>query len=284
MGCSCFGAGVLNIPLPNGLVPQAPVHTDSVTVYSTSLDPQPLADGTKLNEPVVVATEVKEQRLSAFIMGLALVGTMTGPLLVVLHTIPRGVFGGVFFVVGYGGIEGSGITQKILHLLREPRFVPSNEPLLSVSKKKIIEYLAWQALGISTTVAISQTLGAIGFPVLITAMIPLRWLYLPRRFSVHDLRVLDAPTATSDVVLASMGGRPTMPEERLEAKPAAEAGDVDASADALEKTKRDNSDNNVLMASGTSLRSAGSRTVSGEDRTAEVEAREEKESKGDFSV
>jgi hypothetical protein len=33
-------------------------------------------------------------------MGLALIGTMTGPLLVVLHTMPLALFAGVFFVVG----------------------------------------------------------------------------------------------------------------------------------------------------------------------------------------
>ena len=33
-------------------------------------------------------------------MGLAIIGTMTGPLLVVLHTIPRSLFAGVFLVVG----------------------------------------------------------------------------------------------------------------------------------------------------------------------------------------
>ena len=258
MGCSCFGAGVLNIPLPNGLVPQAPVHTDSVTVYSTSLNPNPLADGTHLNEPVVLATEVKEQRLSAFIMGLALLGTMTGPLLVVLHTIPRGLFGGVFIVVGYGGLESSGITTKLLYLAREPRFVPSSEPLLAVSHKKIIEYLAWQALGIATTVAISQTIAAIGFPVLIIALIPLRWLYLPRRFSARELRVLDAPTASSEVVLASMGGRPEMPEDRLE-------------------EEKEEGEGGVIGASGNSARSTGRETVSGveEDEVIRTKGKEE---------
>lgn len=216
MGCSCFAAGVLNIPLPNGLIPQAPVHTDSVTVYETYLDEHKLENGTALNQPKVVATSVKEQRLSSFLMGLALVGTMTGPLLIVLHTIPRGLFGGVFFVVGWGGLQGSGITTKLLYLIREPRFVRSDEPLLTVSNKKILLYVGFQALGIVTTVAISLTIAAIGFPVLIIALIPLRWLYMPRLFTVKELSVLDAPTATADVVLASMGGRPEMPEVRLE--------------------------------------------------------------------
>ena len=216
MGCSCFGAGILNIPLPNGLVPQAPVHTDAVTVYDTELDECILQSGVALNYPKVVAREVKEQRLSSFVMGLAFLGTMTGPLLIVLHTIPRGLFAGVFFVVGWAGIEGSGITEKLIYLLKETRFVRSDELLLKVRTKKILLYLLFQGLGIATTVAISQTIAAIGFPVLIIALIPLRWLYLPHLFTAEELRILDAPTATGEAVLASLGGRPEMPEDKSE--------------------------------------------------------------------
>lgn len=50
----------------------------------------------------MIATEVVEQRLSHFMMGLVIIGTMTGPLLIVLHTIPRSLFAGVFLVVGVG--------------------------------------------------------------------------------------------------------------------------------------------------------------------------------------
>lgn len=88
--------------MPNGLVPQAPVHTDSLTVYETKLKIIPTSEGedTEIRRPVVVATQVVEQRISHLLMGLALIGTMTGPLLVVIHTMPAAVFAGVFFVVG----------------------------------------------------------------------------------------------------------------------------------------------------------------------------------------
>lgn len=88
--------------MPNGLVPQAPVHTDSLTVYETELRIIATDEGNdaELRQPIVRAAAVVEQRVSHFLMGLALIGTMTGPLLVVLHTMPAAVFGGVFFVVG----------------------------------------------------------------------------------------------------------------------------------------------------------------------------------------
>merc|ERR1712093_767484 len=63
-------------------------------------------------------------------MGLGIIGTMTGPLLIVLHTMPRAIFCGVFFVVGWGSIESNGITKKLLFLMSERRFVQQAEPLL----------------------------------------------------------------------------------------------------------------------------------------------------------
>ena len=149
-------------------------------------------------------------------MGLAIIGTMTGPLLHVLHVIPDALFAGVFFVVGWGGLEGNGIMAKILYLIREPRFVQPSEPLLQIPKARIAFYLFWQISGITVTVGMSQTIAAIGFPVLITALIPLRWKILPMMFTTRELRILDAPTADNDVVLASLGGRPRVPGDNTD--------------------------------------------------------------------
>ena len=100
---------------------------------------------------------------------------------------------------------------KILYLIREPRFVRTDEPLLQLPQTRIASYLFWQILGITITVGMSHTIAAIGFPVLITALIPLRWKFLPMIFNARELAIMDAPTADNDVVLASLGGKPRMP-------------------------------------------------------------------------
>jgi hypothetical protein len=95
-------------------VPQAPVHTDSLTVYETGLEVTETKDGGgEIRKPFVKATAVVEQRVSHFLMGMAIWGTMTGPLLIVLHTMPAAVFAGVFFVVGVRIISSS----PFLHML-----------------------------------------------------------------------------------------------------------------------------------------------------------------------
>ncbi|PVH96777.1 anion exchange family protein [Periconia macrospinosa] len=208
LGCTTFVAGVIGLPMPNGLVPQAPVHTDSLTVYETHVDIIKMNE-TSSHQPRVHAIAVIEQRMSHFIMGLALWGTMTGPLLIVLHTMPAAVFAGVFFVVGWGSIESNGILQKLVHLQSEERFIQPDNPLAHVPRRKVTLYVLLQILGVAVTVAISQTIAAIGFPVLIIALIPFRTFIMPKWFSSKELFALDALTANNRAVLASLGGRPT---------------------------------------------------------------------------
>ncbi|KAE8849884.1 hypothetical protein PTNB73_01108 [Pyrenophora teres f. teres] len=209
LGCTCFVGGIIGLPLPNGLVPQAPVHTDSLTVYETKLEITETKDGGEIRKPVVKATAVVEQRVSHFLMGMAIWGTMTGPLLIVLHTMPAAVFAGVFFVVGWGSIESNGIVSKALYLVSERRFLQGDEPLNTVSRKKIMLFIGLQIFGVACTVAISQTIAAIGFPVLIIALIPLRTFLVPKWFSEYELDVLDALTADNPSVLVSFGGTPS---------------------------------------------------------------------------
>ncbi|QIX01394.1 hypothetical protein AMS68_006911 [Peltaster fructicola] len=223
LGCTCFIGGIIGIPLPNGLVPQAPVHTDACTEYRDNLvkskeKDEDSTDETIHHKKIVVAEKVAEQRVSHFIMALGLVGMMTGPLLHVLATIPRALFAGVFFVVGWPGIYGNQMTANMFFVFKERRFIDPGEPRLRIRKWRIAYYVFFQAFGVAISVAISQTIGAIGFPVIIIALIPLRWVVLPRIFTEEELLILDAPTADADVVLASMGGRPELPEVRLAEK------------------------------------------------------------------
>lgn len=138
------------------------MHTDCMTNYRSVLKVIKTDDGGDIYQQEVIPESVVEQRISHFLMGLAILGTMTGPLLIVLHLIPRALFAGVFFVVGWGGLEGNGIMAKIIYLLREPRFVQPDEPLLQIPKRKVMLYLFWQVFGITATVGVSQTIAGIG--------------------------------------------------------------------------------------------------------------------------
>ena len=172
-------------------MPQAPVHTDACTWYSEHAveirTTKSVSDSNSAPQVIIekqtTADKVAEQRLSHLIKGFAIIGTMTGPLLVVLGLMPRAIFSGVFFVVGWGSIESNGIITKLLYLLREPRFRQPYDPLEKVLKKQIAHFVGWQLFGWAASIAISQTIGAIGFPVIICSLIPLRWMLFPRWFT-----------------------------------------------------------------------------------------------------
>ncbi|KAK4901903.1 hypothetical protein LTR49_027176 [Elasticomyces elasticus] len=220
LGYTSFVAGVIGIPLPNGLVLQAPVHPEGCTVYEDELVTRKItAEGSDdprvLHEKVVRATEVKEQRVSHLLMGLAFVGLMTGPLLKVLHTMPRALFAGIFLHVGWGFIEDSHITANLMYIMQQHHYIEPGERRAQLKKSRIVLHEATRILGVLASVAISQTIAAIGFPIIIIALIPVRWITLPRVFTEQELLIMDQPTAEAPVVTASFGGQPERPETIL---------------------------------------------------------------------
>ncbi|KAG8158949.1 hypothetical protein KVR01_011392 [Diaporthe batatas] len=215
LGLTTGVAGLLGIPFPNGLIPQAPFHTESLcvtkVVHSDSGENSAGAGaddegGDRKGHWELRRTHVVEQRVSNLAQGLLTLGTMTGPLLVVLHLIPQGVLAGLFFIMGYQALEGNGVTAKILFLLRDSELTPSASPLRRVRRRsRVWLFVGLALLGFGATFAITQTVAAVGFPVFIIALIPARALLLPRLFTPQELAVLDAPTA-SPFTMESVGG------------------------------------------------------------------------------
>jgi hypothetical protein len=108
----------------------------------------------------------------------------------------------------WGSIESNGILAKFMYLISERRFLQRDNPIHTISRTKIWLFIGIQIFAVACTVAISQTIAAIGFPVLIIALIPLRTFLMPKWFTRHELTVLDALTANNPAVLVSFGGTP----------------------------------------------------------------------------
>ncbi|KAK0742260.1 HCO3 transporter family-domain-containing protein [Apiosordaria backusii] len=210
LGLTTGVAGLLGLPFPNGLIPQAPFHTESLcvteVVTSSSSSSSSTSSSDDNGKPVLKATHVVEQRVSNLAQGLITLIAMTGPLLSVLHLIPQGVLAGLFFIMGFQALEGNGITLKLLYLLQEKRLTPGNHPLRACPDKKIWLFVGLELLGFAATFAITQTVAAVGFPVFIILLIPVRAVVLPRWLSEGELGVLDGPTA-SEFTMVSCGGR-----------------------------------------------------------------------------
>lgn len=213
LGITTLVAGFIGIPFPNGLVPQAPVHTDSCAIMryskaemhgseSHETESSQSSQEEQLKGPVI--SRILEQRWTHFGMGLLLFGMLTRPLLVALSVVPRAVFAGVFITVGWSSIESNPITVRTVGLLRDPITMPT------ARKRATVLFLFLQWITVAAEVAISQTIAAIGFPIIILLLIPLRWTWMLRWFSMEELAQLDTPTAEADVVLDSFGGPPAI--------------------------------------------------------------------------
>ncbi|KAF6819815.1 anion exchange protein 4 protein [Colletotrichum sojae] len=204
LGLTTGVAGILGLPFPNGLIPQAPFHTESLTVRKSEAELD--EKGEFKGKYTVKATHVVEQRVSNLAQGLLTLGTMTGPLLVVLHLIPHGVLAGLFFVMGVQALEGNGITLKLLFLARDKALTPPGHPLNRVRRRAAVwAFVAVEIIGFGATFAITQTVAAVGFPVFIMLLIPIRAWLLPRWFTPQELSALDGPTA-SPFTMESVGG------------------------------------------------------------------------------
>lgn len=204
LGLTTGIAGLLGIPFPNGLIPQAPFHTNALCVTRQVQDSSEA--GEAKGHTTRVVDHVVEQRVSNLVQGLLTLGTMSGPLLTVLHLIPQGVLAGLFFVMGIQALEGNGITVKILYLCRDRHLTAGSDPLSRLARKHATYYfVAIQLLGFGATFAITQTIAAIGFPIIILLLVPVRTFLLPKYFTPEELSLLDAPTA-SPFTMESVGG------------------------------------------------------------------------------
>ncbi|KAL7625047.1 hypothetical protein AAE478_004261 [Parahypoxylon ruwenzoriense] len=210
LGLTTGVAGLLGLPFPNGLIPQAPFHTESLCVTKVVADTEE-DNGEAKGHYAFKRTHVVEQRVSNLAQGLLTLGTMTGPLLVVLHLIPQAVLAGLFFIMGYQALEANGITAKLLFLLRDRALTPGSHPLRRLPRRAAVwAFVAVELAAFGATFAITQTVAAVGFPVVILALIPVRAILLPRLFSPLELNVLDAQTA-SPFTMESVSGSYAQP-------------------------------------------------------------------------
>ncbi|KAL0062233.1 hypothetical protein AAF712_010915 [Marasmius tenuissimus] len=186
-GFTTFISGLLGLPAPNGLIPQAPIPRLylSPSGRDEKSEKNPELDPIWHEEPVAVV----EQRVSNLAQGSLCLVLLTGLFLHVLNLIPR---------AGSWGLTPFALTgfSKSYYLFRDKKLTSKDDPLRRVRKSRLILFLLIQLIGFGATFAITQTIAAIGFPVVIMLLIPIRTVLIPRLpFTDEELAILDGPTA-----------------------------------------------------------------------------------------
>ncbi|KAG7873676.1 hypothetical protein KL938_005086 [Ogataea parapolymorpha] len=194
LGITTGISGILGIPAPNGLIPQAPLHTEALCVhehdYATGKDR---------------VVRVVEQRLSNIIHGLLTLVLMTRPFLVVLGQIPQAVLAGLFFIMAIGALNENEVVQKLRFLFTDPASrenmgFPRHYFLLQ--RKWFLIFLALQLAAFGFEFGITCTKGAIGFPGVLMFFMILA-IYFPTFIPQDQLRMLDSQAA-DDLILKSL--------------------------------------------------------------------------------
>lgn len=195
LGLTTGVAGLIGIPAPNGLIPQAPLHTSSLVVH---------------NLKTGVAQLVVEQRLTNTLQGAMTFVLMTGPFLTVLGLIPQAVLAGLFFIMGMTGLHNGVVVNKIKFLFADRDYVAHDptcpelwKELHAIPREKMkwfYIYLLLQVIAGVAEFAITLTKGAVGFPgVLMFFAICAKWVW-PRFIPAEDLEYLDGEVAEEFII------------------------------------------------------------------------------------
>ncbi|KAM9921213.1 hypothetical protein OXX59_006666 [Metschnikowia pulcherrima] len=195
LGLTTGISGLIGIPAPNGLIPQAPLHTESLVVHD-------LATG----EP----KSVVEQRVTNTGQGALTFVMMSGPFLILLGLIPQAVLSGLFFIMGMGGLHGGPVVNKIRFLFLDEEYIKNGHDVLPLWKelshipknkmKYFYIYLLLQVIAGVAEFVITLTTAAVGFPgVLFFFAICAKWVWqyiIPQ----EDLDYLDGAVAEPFII------------------------------------------------------------------------------------
>lgn len=208
LGLTTGLAGILGFPAPNGLIPQAPLHTSSLVV-----------EDFKTGRP----ESVVEQRFTNTAQGAATFVMMSGPLLVVLGLIPQAILAGLFFIMGISGLHGNIITNRIRFIFIDedyirhdphcPQYFKEMHSIPKEKRKWFYVYLILQLIASGAEIAITLTRGAIGFPAVLVFFALCAKYVWPWIIPQEDLDYLDGAVA-EDFIIKSLDVQSCTSEEK----------------------------------------------------------------------
>ncbi len=191
LGTTTAICGILGIPPANGLLPQAPLHSESLlhTVKNECITIDPKTGDRKIE--FVQEQAVYEQRWSPFLQAVGILLFLSPPFQHILGLTPTSVLAGLFMFMGEQSLAVNPITFRMLYLLTPPSELP---PLPTGVKNYwgIHMYTILQIVAVGILFYITLTVAAPAFPVVIIVLIPVRLFVMRKLWSRETLRFVDA--------------------------------------------------------------------------------------------
>ncbi|KAK4994860.1 hypothetical protein LTR66_005210 [Elasticomyces elasticus] len=190
LGTTTALCGILGIPPSNGLLPQAPLHSESL-LHDENESVQVIgADGQERTERRVVR-RVYEQRWSAFLQAGGILIFISPPFQHVLGLTPTSVLAGLFMFMGEQSLSVNPILYRTFYILTPPSELPELPKTVS-SYWPIHAYTLTQITMTVVIFIVTLTVAGPAFPVIIIALVPIRLLLMKKIWNRETLRFVDA--------------------------------------------------------------------------------------------
>ncbi|KAI5803623.1 HCO3 transporter family-domain-containing protein [Peziza echinospora] len=181
LGATTAMCGILGIPPANGLLPQAPLHSESLLHDEKIENP----DGT-----VTVRQTVYEQRWSHLLHAIGIFVFVSPPFMKVLGLTPTSVLAGLFIFMGEQSLSVNPILYRFLDILTPVSALPSL-PEGAPGYAGIHVYTIVQIVVTVGIFALTFTPAAPAFPVVIVLFVPIRLKLMARWWKPETLQFVD---------------------------------------------------------------------------------------------
>ncbi|KAL8926204.1 MAG: hypothetical protein Q9208_003107 [Pyrenodesmia sp. 3 TL-2023] len=189
LGITTALCGILGIPPANGLLPQAPLHSESL-MHSEKEEMLISVDGEEKVEHREVR-RVYEQRWSAFLHASAILVFVSSPLQHVLGFTPTSVLAGLFMFMGEQSLSVNPILYRFFYLLTPASELPAL-PEDVQGYRGVHTYTFVQIVVTVVIFVVTLTKAAPAFPVLVIILVPIRLLLMNKLWHWETLRFVDA--------------------------------------------------------------------------------------------
>lgn len=190
LGLTTALCGILGIPPANGLLPQAPLHSESLMHDEIEERTVINGDGTERVEPRIVS-RVYEQRWSAFLQAGGILIFVSPPFMHVLGLTPTSVLAGLFMFMGEQSLAVNPILYRTFNLLTPPSELPELPKTVS-SYWPIHAYTLTQIVLTIIIFIVTLTVAGPAFPIIIIACVPARLFLMNRIWNRETLRYVDS--------------------------------------------------------------------------------------------
>lgn len=187
LGITTIVCGILGIPPANGLLPQAPLHSESLMHYVDNSEAE--TEDAQNGEAPAKEARTYEQRYSSFLQAALIMIFVSPPLQRVLGLTPTSVLAGLFMFMGYQSLSVNPILQRIANLLTPISELPPVGD--GATWLGIHTYTITQIILTGVVFGVTLTVAAPAFPLLIIALVPVRLTLMNKIWSRGTLRAVD---------------------------------------------------------------------------------------------